>query len=61
MVSFVKSKEELSTILLSSINEIQNDENINLTGWVRADFVKIQEKYKIGEMSFYLYKIRKNF
>lgn len=47
MVSFVKSKEELSTMLLSSINEIQNDENINLTGWVRADFVKIQENTKL--------------
>lgn len=52
MVRFVSSIEELKTNVLSSINEIQNDEKYHLTGWVRGDLTHIVEKYKIGEMSF---------
>lgn len=51
-VKFLDNQDEMGFFLLQAIKEIQDDENIQLTGWIRGDFSKIEDKFKIGELSF---------
>ena len=51
MVKFVSNQDEMGFFLLQAIKEIQDDEDIQLTGWIRGDFSKIEDKFKIGELS----------
>ncbi|WP_279159903.1 hypothetical protein [Thomasclavelia cocleata] len=32
--------------------EIERNDDIYLTGWLRGDFSKIESKFKIGELSY---------
>lgn len=51
-VKFIDSQEEIGFSLLQAIKEIQEDEDIYLSGWIRGDFSKIEDKFKIGELSY---------
>lgn len=35
-----------------AILEIDRNEYVYLTGWLRGDFSKVESKFKIGELSF---------
>ena len=35
-----------------AILEIERNEDIYLTGWLRGEFSKIKSKFKMGELSF---------
>lgn len=39
-------------MISKAILEIERNEDIYLTGWLRGDFSKVESKYKIGELSF---------
>lgn len=51
MVKIIKKQDDIGFSILQAIKEIQEDEDIQLTGWVRGDFSRIEEKFKIGELS----------
>lgn len=51
-VRFINKQDDIGFRIIQAKNEIEADENIQLTGWVRGDFSRIEEKFKIGELSF---------
>lgn len=51
MVKIIKKQDDIGFSILQAIKEIQEDEDIQLTGWVRGDFSRIEEKFKIGQLS----------
>lgn len=52
MVKIINSPNDIGFSISQAIREIQDDEDIQLTGWVRGDFSKIEDKFKLGELSF---------
>lgn len=52
MVKIIDKIEDIDSLIPKAILEIERDEDIYLTGWLRGDFSKVESKFKIGELSF---------
>ena len=52
MVKIIDKIEDIDCLITKAILEIERNENIYLTGWLRGDFSKVESKFKIGELSF---------
>lgn len=52
MVKFINKQDDIGYAFSQAKNEIEADDNLQLTGWIRGDFIKIEDKFKIGELSF---------
>lgn len=51
LVKFIDDFSEIKPTILNGISDIENNGDIYLTGWVRADQKTIDSKYKIGQIS----------
>lgn len=52
MVKIIDKIEDIDSLIPKAILEIERNEDIFLTGWLRGDFSKVERKFKIGELSF---------
>lgn len=52
MVKIIDKIEDIDSVIPKAILEIERNEDISLTGWLRGDFSKVASKFKIGEFSF---------
>lgn len=52
IIKIIEKIEDIDSLIPKAILEIERNESVHLTGWIRGDFSKIGNKFRIGELSF---------